>query len=75
MKNKILILATALPLAACAGTPAAVLFPVVLGAGAAINIENSGNPIDTPKEALERFASDVKAGYSRDVFVSFDLNE
>lgn len=57
-----LILGTTLSLSACGGFPVAAL--VVGGTGAAINVENSGNPVDSPKEAFDRTKADVEKGFN-----------
>ena len=72
--KKLILLSCVLFLAAC-GTPAVVLIPAVFGVGAAINVENSGNPVDDLGEAKDRIVADVKEGYSRDHFVGYDLNQ
>ena len=51
------------------------IFVLVLGVGTAINLENSGNPVDSFAEAKSRIVADVKEGYSKDEFVSFKLND
>lgn len=64
-------------LGGCAAVPtgkAAVAFFTVAAAGTAINVENSGNPVDDAGEAFDRISSDVKDGFGRDHFVGFEVN-
>tara|TARA_R100000808_G_C2109193_1_gene123827 strand:- start:261 stop:443 length:183 start_codon:yes stop_codon:yes gene_type:complete len=56
-------------------TPALVAFFALFATGAAVNIEQSGNSVDTPKEAIERIVDAVKEGYNQSVNTTFDLNE
>lgn len=56
-------------------SPAIVAFFVVFATGSAINVENSGNPIDTPKEAVERVVDDVVEGYTQGISTSFSVND
>lgn len=53
-------------------SPAFVAILAVLFAGTAINVENSGNPVDSPKEAVERIVDDVKEGYENGVAITQD---
>lgn len=55
------MLCSTILLNACAGAPA--LFTVA-AAGTAINVENSGNPVESAGEATDRITADVKKGYS-----------
>lgn len=71
--KKLILLSCVLILGAC-GTPAVVLIPAVFGVGTAINVENSGNPVDDLGEAIDRVVDDVEDGYSRDHFVGYNLN-
>jgi len=52
-----------------------LLIGLVLGAGTAINVQQSGDAVNSPKEAVERIASDIKIGYSQPSFTSFKLND
>jgi uncharacterized membrane protein len=54
-------------------TPAPVVLLVVLLTGTAINVENSGNPVDTPKEAYERVVESVKEGYANGVAITQEI--
>ena len=56
-------------------SPFIVMLMAVLLTGTAINVENSGNPVDSASEAVERVVNSVKAGYSQGVFTSFKLND
>ena len=51
-----------------------VLF-VPFAVGTSINVQNSGNPVDSVKEAKERIVADVKEGYSHDHYVGYELND
>lgn len=66
-------------LPACAAVPtgkAAVGMVAVLGAGTALNVHNSDDPIvDSAGEAKDRVIADIKEGYSREEFVGFELNK
>lgn len=73
MKRTVLIIAACFTLSAC-GTPAPVAFFVVGATGAAINVENSGDPVDDIGEAKDRIVGDIREGYGRDHFVSHELN-
>lgn len=44
-------------------SPALVAILAVFLAGTAINVENSGNPVDSAKEAVDRIFDDVTDGY------------
>ena len=43
--------------------------------GSAVNIADSDDPIDSFPEATERAVDGIKEGFSRDKFVSHELNE
>jgi len=73
--KKLLSIGCAVLLSGCAVTPGVVGMATVTGLGTAINIENSGNPVDSLSEAKDRVVSSVKEGYSRDHYVGHDLNE
>ena len=48
---------------------------IVLLAGTAINIHNSGNPVDSLDEAKDRVEASFEELKSRDAFVSHELND
>lgn len=49
---------------------------LVLATGGAVNVHNSADPvIDSPKEFAGRAWDGVQAGYGRDHFVGYALNE
>lgn len=74
MKKLLGIVTCCVLLTACT-TPAIVAFPVVAGAGLAINNENLDEPLTNPKEIGEAIVEGVKAGYSQEENTSFALNE
>lgn len=51
------------------------LFFLVFAVGTSINVENSGNPVDSLHEAKTRIVADIEEGYSQDHFTSFKLND
>ena len=56
-------------------SPIAVMFLALFFTGTAINVENSGNTVDTLQEAKDRIVADVKEGYSHKINTSFELND